>query len=187
MQRSARRLPDSSAIRSTLAGVLPTRRYRVAGRPRLRAHVMDVGMACCAVEFAAAVGRGLLLPAEDAREDPGDDDEPLHVLIVSGTVTHPQVPAVVEAWESLPEPRVAVAFGACTISGGPYWDSYAVVPGIDGIVPVARFVPGCPPRPEAVLEALDSLDREQPITEARRGSGGVATSTLPPRPPSAEG
>ena len=142
--------------------MLTARRYRVAGRPRQRVHVADLGLACCAVEFAAAVGRGLLIPAEDDTPQSGGDGEVIEVLIVSGTVTHPQVPAVLEAWESLPEPRVAIAFGACTISGGPYWDSYAVVPGIAEIVPVSRFVPGCPPRPEAVLEALDAVDPHVP-------------------------
>lgn len=155
--------------------------------PHIRAHVVDVGMACCAVEFVAAVARGLLVPeptdrqpavressddfaidtATSADSGSGLDGQPVFdVLIVSGTVTHALVPAVVEAWQSLPEPRAAIAFGACTISGGPYWDSYAVAPGIDEVIPVARYVPGCPPRPEAVIEALVAL--AEPSATGRR-------------------
>jgi NADH-quinone oxidoreductase subunit B len=81
---------------------------------------------------------------------------------VSGTVTRASAADVRAAWESLPEPRVAVAFGACTITGGPYWDSYAVLPGLDGVVPAAVHVPGCPPRPEAVDAALDMVRGEAP-------------------------
>lgn len=87
----------------------------------------------------------------------GGVDSPINVLIVSGTVTHALTQAVVRAWESLAQPRAAIAFGACTISGGPYWDSYAVAAGIDAHIPVTRYVPGCPPRPEALLEALAAV------------------------------
>lgn len=144
-------------------------------------------MACCAVEFVAAVASGLLVPeptdsqptVPGLRDDTAvgtapsvdfgsslDDQPVFDVLIVSGTVTHALVPAVIEAWQSLPEPRAAIAFGACTISGGPYWDSYAVSPGIDEAIPVARYVPGCPPRPEAVIEALVAL--AEPSATGRR-------------------
>jgi NADH-quinone oxidoreductase subunit B len=67
------------------------------------------------------------------------------------------VPDVQAAWESLPEPRRAIAFGACTISGGPYWDSYAVVPGVLDVLPGAVAIPGCPPRPDTLADALKLL------------------------------
>lgn len=142
----------------TLAGMVPTRRYRVPDVPRVRLHVADLGLACCAVEFVAAVSRGMLEPevtqhGASADDDP-DDQASVNVLVVSGTVTHTLTPAVIEAWEGMPQPRAAIAFGACTISGGPYWDSYAVAPGIDEVIPVAQYVPGCPPRPEALVHAL---------------------------------
>ncbi len=111
----------------------------------LRVHSLE--LACCSVEVTQALDRLGHPPAPT----------PLtrtHVLLVSGTVTLTSAPDVRAAWAQLPEPRFAVAFGACTITGGPYWDSYAVLPGLDGVVPAAVHVPGCPPRPEAVDEAL---------------------------------
>ena len=124
--------------------------YAVAVRPDVRIHVRDLGLACCAVEFAAAIGRGLLVPAGAA---PGT----AAVLVVSGTVTDALAPEVVAAWEALPEPKAAVSFGACSNSGGPYWDSYSVTKGVDRVIPVSTYVPGCPPRPEALVDALVSL------------------------------
>ena len=129
--------------------------YAVAGRPDVRIHVSDLGLACCAVEFAAAIGRGLLVPASP---DPGTSDSgTAAVLVVSGTVTDALAPEVVAAWEALPEPKAAVSFGACSNSGGPYWDSYSVTKGVDRVIPVSTYVPGCPPRPEALVDALVSL------------------------------
>ncbi|MGA1701719.1 MAG: NADH-quinone oxidoreductase subunit B [Candidatus Nanopelagicales bacterium] len=128
--------------------------YAVASRPEVQVHVQDLGLACCAVEFAAAIGRGLLVPVGS-----GDGPSPAaaHVLVVSGTVTDALAPQVAAAWEALPEPRAAVSFGACSNSGGPYWDSYAVTKGVDQVLPVSTYVPGCPPRPEALVDALVSL------------------------------
>ena len=125
--------------------------YAVAGHPGVRIHVRDLGLACCALEFAAAIGRGLLVPAED--HGPGS----AAVLVVSGTVTDALAAEVVAAWEALPEPKAAVSFGACSNSGGPYWDSYCVTKGVDRVIPVTTYVPGCPPRPEALVDALVSL------------------------------
>lgn len=89
---------------------------------------------------------------------PGDQAEPdLNVLVVAGTVTRANSHLVAEAFESLAEPRAVVAFGVCTISGGPYWDSYAVLPGIAELVPVDVFVPGCPPLPSDLTLVLSDL------------------------------
>lgn len=137
-------------------GYPSTVEYQVAEDPRVRVHVRDLGLACCAVEFAAAVARGLLVPAEPLAEG----DPSAHVLVVSGTVTDALHDDIRADWESLPEPRVAVAFGACSSTGGPYWDSYAVTQGIDEVLPVSRYVPGCPPRPLALVAAL--LDAASP-------------------------
>jgi NADH-quinone oxidoreductase subunit B len=128
-----------------------SRTYAVTGRPGLHVSVANLGLACCAVEFGSAVTRGLLEPA-----DPTLEPE-MTVLVVSGTLTHQLTPPLISSWEAVVGPRAVLALGACATSGGPYWDSYAVVAGIDSIVPVASYVPGCPPRPEALVEAIVSL------------------------------
>lgn len=132
-----------------------------AGPTGPRLSLFNVGLACCALEVAAARS----VPAEEVsvdlrpyREGAGRAD----VLVVSGTVTDAMAPAVRRLYDQLAEPRLVVSYGACSNSGGPYWDSYAVTKGVDQIVPVDRYVPGCPPRPEALLEALRSLPRARP-------------------------
>jgi NADH-quinone oxidoreductase subunit B len=115
--------------------------------------VLELGLACCAVEFAAAVeGRPDLLRPAAALEDGITE-----VLVISGTVTDVMAPVVRRLYESLPEPRRVMSFGSCANSGGPYWDSYCVTKGVDQLVPVDVYVPGCPPRPEAVLDGLRLL------------------------------
>lgn len=128
----------------------------VDGTP-LAVHVLDLGLACCGVEVMAAL-------ADGSRTDPslvGAGPEPVvaHVLLVSGTVTDLLAPAVARAHEAMPEPRYVLSVGACCATGGPYWDSYSVTKGIDQLVDVHVSVPGCPPRPEAVLAGLRALGR----------------------------
>jgi NADH-quinone oxidoreductase subunit B len=117
--------------------------------------VFDVGLACCAVEFvAASMARPDLFRLLEA---PVPGSQPLEVMVVSGTVTDKMAPAVLRLYEQLPEPRYVVSFGSCANSGGPYWDSYCVTKGVDQIVPVDVYVPGCPPRPEALVHGLRLL------------------------------
>jgi len=129
----------------TSAGGAPA--YRVAADPSIAVRVANLGLACCTLEVEAAVRTGLLI---------AEDDTPCHrtVLLVSGTVTQALAPAVVTALEDLPPETEVVAFGACATSGGPYWDAPMVVPGVDRLVKVRSYVPGCPPRPEALVNAL---------------------------------
>jgi NADH-quinone oxidoreductase subunit B len=124
----------------------------LAGGPRLA--LFDLGLACCAVEFVPATLAPEALAALGAQVTGLED---AHVLVVSGTVTDVTAPAVLAAYARLPEPRYVISFGACANTGGPYWDSYSVTKGIDQLLPVDVFVPGCPPRPEAVLHALHLL------------------------------
>ena len=126
----------------------PTRVVLDAG-PRFRLSVLSVGLACCAVELVAAAGRGAGPAGPDARE--------VEVMVVAGTVTDALAPAVRALYDALPEPRRVLSFGACSNTGGPYWDSYSVTKGVDQVVPVDVYVPGCPPRPEALLAALRGL------------------------------
>ena len=111
--------------------------------------------ACCGMEFMSAAGPrydidrfGCALP----RFSPRQSD----LLMVVGTITHRQAPVLKKVYDQMAEPKWVVAFGACTCSGGPY-NNYATVQGIDTIIPVDVYIPGCPPRPEAVLDGLIRL------------------------------
>jgi NADH-quinone oxidoreductase subunit B len=121
--------------------------------------VVDVGLACCALEFEAA--------ALDVAPQLGRWPEEASVVgVVSGTVTDrlaPAVAALVDAAAVLGgRPPQVVSLGACASSGGPYWDSYAVTKGIGQLVEVAAYVPGCPPPPEALEAVLIRLCGRQP-------------------------
>jgi NADH-quinone oxidoreductase subunit B len=123
---------------------------------RYEVTVLDLGLACCGVEVMAALHRrGEQAPEPSAQAGP----EVAHVLVVSGTVTDVMLPAVVATYEAMPEPRYVLSVGACSNTGGPYWDSYCVTKGIDQMLPVDVAVPGCPPRPEALLDGLVALHR----------------------------
>ena len=117
--------------------------------------VLNVGLACCAVEAMVAA----LEPGAGRVPQAGADAQ---VLLVSGTVTAKLGPLVQSLHAALPAPVKVIAFGACASSGGPYWDSYSVVAGIDQLLPVDLYVPGCPPRPQALLDALDALSGGAP-------------------------
>ena len=123
--------------------------YRVADDPGVR--VGNVALACCALEVESAVRLGLLLPD---RSDEADRPTPVRtVLLVSGTMTAPLRSAVAAAVATVPEAEV-LAVGACASTGGPYWDAPSVVNGIDTEVTARTYVPGCPPRPEALVDAI---------------------------------
>ncbi len=131
--------------------------------------VLNVGLACCAVELVAAATRWpdlIRLGVDPAATGPRQVD----LMVVSGTVTDAMAPAVKRLYDGLPEPRYVISFGACANSGGPYWDSYSVTKGVDQLIPVDVYVPGCPPRPEALLHGILRLQAK--IAAEHPGSAG---------------
>ena len=119
---------------------------------------MPMGLACCAIELMAAGASRFDIArfgAEVMRLSPRQSD----VMIVAGTVTYKMALAVKRIWDQMPEPKWCIAMGACASSGGMY-RSYAVLQGIDQLIPVDVYISGCPPRPEALLEGLMRLQRK---------------------------
>lgn len=131
--------------------VASPRTYRVAADPRVRVVLASLGLACCAMEVESAVRLGLLVAEADADDAPAPERS---VLLVAGTVTEALIPAVLAVRASLPPDALVVSFGACAGTGGPYWDAPTVAPGVDQLLPVAEYVPGCPPRPDALVAGL---------------------------------
>jgi NADH-quinone oxidoreductase subunit B len=122
---------------------------------------MTFGLACCAIEMMA-VGMARFdiarFGAEVFRPSPRQSD----LLIVAGTVNKKMAPAVVRLYEQMPAPKWVMALGNCSISGGPFYfeGQYAIVEGVDKIIPVDVYVPGCPPRPEGLLEGIFALQKK---------------------------
>ena len=118
---------------------------------------MTFGLACCAIEMMATMGPRYDLDRLGAgafRASPRQSD----VMIVAGTVTLKMASRIKRLYAQMPEPKFVISMGACASAGGPYWDhGYHVLKGVDKVVPVDVYIPGCPPRPEALLEAFVKL------------------------------
>jgi len=135
---------------------------------------MPFGTACCAIELMAALASRFDLArfgAEAIRFSPRQSD----LMIVGGRVAVKMMPVLQKIYEQMPEPKWVIAMGACASSGGVF-DNYAVIQGVDQFIPVDVYVPGCPPRPEALIDAviriqkiieresvLDGTTQEEPV------------------------
>jgi NADH-quinone oxidoreductase subunit B len=136
------KLPGGGVLATTLDGILNYSRASSMW-------YLLFGLACCAVELMCI---GMIFRASPRQAD---------LMIVAGTLTKKMAPRVKRLYEQMPEPKYVIAMGGCTISGGPfYYDSYNVCKGIDHIIPVDVYIPGCPPRPESLLEGCIKLQEK---------------------------
>nr|AND48081.1 27 kDa subunit of NADH-ubiquinone oxidoreductase [Sphagnum compactum] len=117
------------------------------------------GTSCCFIEFASLIGsrfdfdRYGLVPRSSPRQ--------ADLIITAGTVTMKMAPSLVRLYEQMPEPKYVIAMGACTITGGMFsTDSYSTVRGVDKLIPVDIYLPGCPPKPEAIIDAITKLRKK---------------------------
>ena len=117
------------------------------------------GTSCCFIEFASLIGsrfdfdRYGLVPRSSPRQ--------ADLIITAGTVTMKMAPSLVRLYEQMPEPKYVIAMGACTITGGMFsTDSYTTVRGVDKLIPVDIYLPGCPPKPEAIIDAIIKLRKK---------------------------
>jgi NADH-quinone oxidoreductase subunit B len=160
--------PGKALYRQVLPGVLQVPADLIIAASRKSSlWPMTFGLACCAIEMMSAymshhdLDRFGIVPWASPRQ--------ADVMIVAGTVTKKMAPAVKLLYEQMPNPKWVIAMGACATNGGPYTRYDRVLQGVDKIIPVDVYVPGCPPRPEALMDGLIALQNK--IMEERRKIG----------------
>nr|YP_008474567.1 NADH-plastoquinone oxidoreductase subunit K [Marsilea crenata]AGI51487.1 NADH-plastoquinone oxidoreductase subunit K [Marsilea crenata] len=124
------------------------------------------GTSCCFIEFASLIGsrfdfdRYGLVPRSSPRQ--------ADLIVTAGTITMKMAPSLVRLYEQMPEPKFVIAMGACTITGGMFsTDSYSTVRGVDKLIPVDIYLPGCPPKPEAIIDAVTKLRKKMARDNSR--------------------
>ena len=157
-----------SAYRIVLPGVIQTGADTIIAMSRKSSlWPMTFGLACCAIEMIGTfmanhdLDRFGIVPWPSPRQS--------DVMIVSGTVTKKMAPAIKLLYEQMPNPRYVISMGACATNGGPYTEYDRVLQGVDKIIPVDVYVPGCPPRPESLLDGF--LRLQEKIMEEKRMVG----------------
>src|SRR4029077_3493304 len=146
--------------------------------------VFNFGLACCSIEFIAAstakndfIRLGVIPFAHGPRQ--------ADLLVVAGTLTHKRAQVIKRLYDQMPDPKYVISFGSCSNCGGPYWDSYSVTKGVDQIIPVDVYVPGCPPRPEALLEGIvllqERIKREEMPARGRGAPNEPVEAPAPAR------
>ncbi len=136
---------------------------------------MPFGTACCAIEFMATAASKFDL-ARFGMERMAFSPRQSDVLICAGRVPFKLAPVLRRIWQQMPQPKWAISMGACASSGGMF-DNYAVVQGIDTIIPVDVYVPGCPPRPEGLLYGIMMLQKK--VMNERNGRPGLRDEMTP--------
>ncbi|MEX2430465.1 MAG: NADH-quinone oxidoreductase subunit B family protein [Dehalococcoidia bacterium] len=164
--------PPASLVKSAAPGVVTAKLDQLAAMGRANSlWTLTFGLACCAIE---------MISTHMAHHDfdrfgvvtwpsPRQSD----VMIVAGTVVKKMAEPIRLLYEQMPDPKWVIAMGTCATSGGPYYRSYSVVMGVDKIVPVDVYVPGCPPRPEALMDGIIKL-QEKIKRDAKEGSRSPA-------------
>ncbi len=145
----------TSLLKEQAEGKLIRPVFNWAGRNSL--FPLHWGLACCAIEFAAAFGARW--DAERFGVVPRSSPRQCDLLIVNGTVTWKVAHKLIALYEQMPEPKWAIAMGNCATGGGPFRTAYSVVPGVDKLVPVDIYIAGCPPRPEGLLDGILRLEQ----------------------------
>ena len=155
---SSARLPLTSETGPMPGIVLTNLRKLINWSRKSSLWYMLFGIACCAIEMMATGASrydfdrfGMIFRASPRQAD---------LMIVAGTVNEKMADVVKRLYDQMAEPRWVLAMGVCAVNGGPYWGSYNVVDGVDLVVPVDVYVPGCPPRPEALLHGVLKLQEK---------------------------
>ena len=173
--------PAANLIKGAAPGVVTAKLDELAALGRSNSlWTLTFGLACCAIEMISThmAHHDLDRFGVVTWPSPRQSD----VMIVAGTVVKKMAEPIKLLYEQMPDPKWVIAMGTCATSGGPYYRSYSVVMGVDHLVPVDVYVPGCPPRPEALMDGIVKL-QEKIKRDAREGRRGDPVTVETPPPP----